>query len=708
MAEEDPPLVEHALLRATDAYVNPSAPALRRVLIAAFDYSSASTRYNAYRRRTELGWDTETVGTSVVRFDEVAFLAGLAEVGADLPGSTAAWLVEWLKDEGFDPRQLLKPYERSDKQVATALADGAPIVVAGSMLRIFEAACRLAKRTVDRDRADLRHVVFALLDERPDSLGLFNTFMTFDRLLQLRARLIDRITASPEAGEDVKAWRELLRPKELVSTLSDAPATGDSLGRQAFADVLAARIRDVWATLQPSGVGGDCAFILHMDGAWGSGKSSILNFLKVNLESSKPKWLVVEFNAWRNQHRKPAWLPLILEVRSAATRRWAPRVWLVWFWWRLRMDWLPYLIALVLISLAAGLVWWAGLTATSGLKDAGEAFKALGAIIATVASCLAVARGFSLGSHRNADAYLETKSEPFRRIIRLFRWLIAATRRPVALLIDDLDRCDSSYVIELLEGIQTSLRSAPVVYVVAGDRKWIASSFDQRYADFGAAIGTPGRPLGYLFLDKVFQLSTSIPQLSAVRQEQYWRQLLNRDAASIASRRPARARIEAESAGRLDGKLRQEDIQGEIDKTPEGSDEREALLAAAARQTATVEAMRVAEHRLQPLAHLLEANPRSMKRLVNAYGLNQARAFLEDRKVSVETLARWTIVELRWPLLADYLAANWPEIASGALRPESFPPAIREWLDDAEVRAVVGGPDQPGQLTVASLRPLLD
>ena len=65
----------------------------------------------------------------------------------------------------------------------------------------------------------------------------------------------------------------------------------------------------------PLSGGDDAAIIVHLDGPWGSGKSTILKLLKSRLEASQPQWLVVEYNAWRNQHRKPAWLPLVVDLR---------------------------------------------------------------------------------------------------------------------------------------------------------------------------------------------------------------------------------------------------------------------------------------------------------------------------------------------------------------------------------------------------------
>jgi hypothetical protein len=122
-------------------------------------------------------------------------------------------------------------------------------------------------------------------------------------------------------------------------------------------------------------------------------------------------------------------------------------------------------------------------------------------------------------------------------------------------------------------------------------------------------------------------------------------------------------------------------------------------LAAAAEQITSPEASKQTEHRLQKFEHLLEPNPRSMKRLVNAFGLHQATQILEGRKVSPEALARWTIVEMRWPLLADFLGAH-PEtivaLAKGKVLTElqnvaglEKPEGLEKLYEDAEVKAVL-------------------
>jgi hypothetical protein len=722
--EEDPPNIQAKLREAFGSFMTSGDSALISVLEWGLEYA-------LFRKLPDL---PAQVLAGDLQFEFVydlrALFNGTIVDGAwnGQSGTSSLWLIQWLDDQGIGTEALIAMGGRdrnrvlSDRvQYRTGISDLRIAVTPSLARQILPISLQLAAFTRHDESVHLRHLIFVLVAFCP--IEWFGPSFSIELRQRLRNDFVDRnCELYPEEAERWEKVRTTFPfqdadggvDTEFVPTLADAPAMQDTLGREVFAQVLAGRIRQVRAGLERKGgaktESADRAFMLHMGGPWGSGKSSVLNFLKADLETSG--WLVVEFNAWRNQHRRPAWLPLILEVRNQVARQFNRRtllVWLSWFWWRLRMDWTPYFLAAVLIAIAGFLAWWAGVgDEPDPLIDASEALKALGAIIAALISLLAVARGFALGSQRNAEAYLETKSEPFRRIIRLFELLVNQARQPIAVFIDDLDRSNGTYVTDLLEGIQTSLRAVPIIYVVVGDHRWICSSFEKKYAGIGDEIGAPGRPLGYLFLDKIFQLSTTLPQLSAQRQVQYWRDLLERnDGASPNAERAERRRLAEKASDTLKGKTRHEDIQQAVEATAAGSMEYEAMLAAAAKQITSPESIRAAEHRLQPLAHLLEANPRSMKRLVNAYGLNHARAFLEGRTVTVEALARWTIIELRWPLLAEHLARNWPEIAKGRLVPADYPEAIRALLSNAEVRAVIGAQGDDGQLTVQALKSLL-
>jgi hypothetical protein len=677
---------------------------------------------------------------------QTELLLGFLAVGLELRGqeSSAAWFVEWLSSRGFIGEQVIGFRRDRIQQSSFDRADIQVIPDQAIEERTLPRAAEMATETVDRRQADARHLLFALLEQEPDK-EWFNDVLDSSGLRDFRQYYLQRLERSHEEGENIEAWRMLVTsepsaamadeastdpagaaaaPNESVGTLSDAPALVDALGRQAFAEVLATRVKQVSETLRSGKLGNDSAFILHIDGPWGSGKTSILNFLKADLEQSDPPWLIVEFNAWQNQQRSPAWWPIISHVGAAASRlSWFqfPAARWTWLSWNLRLRWVPILLT-ALLTLAFLYFAWNAVTNHEPqgffgvMKDMVAGFLAIGTLVGLGWT---TSRTLFFGSKTAAETYVKSTAEPFRPIIDLYERLIRAIKRPVAVFVDDIDRCDSAYVIELLEGIQTLLRSAPVVYVVAGDRKWICSSFEKRYADFGGQIGMPGRPLGYLFLDKVFQLSTAIPRLSSLRQAAYWKRLLESGQDGAADAGAEVRNLEAKAEEDLRGKSSHEEIQQQIDQAAEGSLEREALRAAAAKQTTSLEATRSAEHRLQPLAHLLEPNPRSMKRLVNAYGLNQARVFLEGRRVEVEALARWTIVELRWPILADFLSTNWTDIAAGGLPYAQFPEGIRALLADLDVKEVFGvavnphgvtreGGPAPTKLTIESLGPILE
>jgi hypothetical protein len=639
--------------------------------------------------------------------DKRAVLRGIVEAGhADQPGNqglnSATWLHRWLlANRGSltlrpgDPAEALQWLEKGARVGPSATVRG----------KIFPRAHALAESTVRRGQFDLRHLLFALTEEDAASWEeVLPGGLTPERAEDLRRNLVERIVADAEPGENVAAWQALVgigpaapppRPEnaESLRTLSDQPATTDALGRQFFAKVLAGRLREAQAGDAAADAG---AFMAHIHGPWGSGKSSVLNFLRQELESGGKPWLVVDFNAWKHNRIRPPWWSLISAVYETALKspdiRNNGRLRRIWWGWRLRADWGP--VALVVVLIAIG--------AAGALSSADATVKLVSGLITAGAAIFAGTRVLSFGSAKAAAAYAELKTDPYQPVIRLYCQLVDAIGRPVAIFVDDLDRCDGSYVVELIEGIQTLLRTEPVTYVIAAERKWICSAFEKRYADFSGPIGEPARPLGYLFLDKLFQISAALPGLSPQMRKGYWAGLL--DATPDGPDAPVLS--EREAAQQVEGKGSIEALNQVIAAAPEA--QKQQLRAAAALEISHSRSADAIEHSLQPFADLLEPNPRAMKRLVNAVGMAQARAFLEARDVSLDTLARWTLLELRWPLLADHIAGNIEAIdctrdPAGA---SSLPPTIAALATDRNVRAVVAPKDQPG-LDAALLGKLL-
>ena len=157
-----------------------------------------------------------------------------------------------------------------------------------------------------------------------------------------------------------------------------------------------------------------------------------------------------------------------------------------------------------------------------------DTFIKLGMTLITAFGAFVLAgRALVFGSASSAKFYYDLSADPMKRITRLFRALVRLTKMPVCVFIDDLDRCNADFVVDLLEGIQTSFRARNVVYVVAADRNWIRSAFEKRYGSFSDHVGDGGQPLGYLFLEKLFQMSTPLPGMGKSTRESYWKGLIN-------------------------------------------------------------------------------------------------------------------------------------------------------------------------------------
>jgi hypothetical protein len=275
----------------------------------------------------------------------------------------------------------------------------------------------------------------------------------------------------------------------------------------------------------------------------GAGKSTLLKFLRADLERD---WLVVGFDAWRQSSVGPAWWALLAALRHDLARSlgwWARlRLRLAEAWARVRRAGAPYLLALsLLLVVAAGvfLLLQPRNLDSKGTEDLAKAITAIVSAVGTLwAGALVAGRFLLWDSARGARLFEQSNTNPMQGVADHFAWVLRRVRRPVVFLIDDLDRCAEGYVVELLDAGQTLLRDAPkhvlredtrgfqTYFVVAGDGAWIRTSYEVAYQTFAASVAEPGRSLGYLFLDKLFQLTVPVPALSAQAQDAYLKALL--------------------------------------------------------------------------------------------------------------------------------------------------------------------------------------
>lgn len=488
--------------------------------------------------------------------------------------------------------------------------------------------------------------------------------------------------------------RSLRGPTDSVPTQPDRPLQDqgdDQLQRVPFAHYLARRIYDI---------SNEEAYSVNLYGSWGAGKSTLLNFLDDELSegedlnagrwyenvpfvksdqngppaSPEQSWQVVRFNAWQHQHVRPPWWALMDHVFQQSKAgfkdhllqqnkdKLSLRNQLREHWWRLRSGRLKFLLGVAVIAGLAAFVLLL-LPSTASFTELAQTAEAFTAIIAIVAAIWAGAEAFTNslfgGSARAAQSYVESVGDPMNAIKDRFNLLISRIPQPVAIFIDDLDRCDCGYVVELLEGVQTLFTEAPVVFVVAADRNWLNNCFEEVYADQQSSVDTPGKSLGGLFLEKTFQFSTPVPTIPDEMKEEYWQGLLllnQGETIADVETSPQSANeaiMDAES---------EEDILRVVDESHDKPFfEQQSIREEAVTRLAAPDIFERTEHVLTPFAPLLEPNPRAMKRLVNAYSVNRALATLGHIDIEREPLALWTILSLQYPELADYLKEN-PEM----------------------------------------------
>ena len=514
----------------------------------------------------------------------------------------------------------------------------------------------------------------------------------------------ETVAAGGEDGE-IRIWEpgdETSRTSSGAEWLSDRPTRADSFGRRGLAQALARRLQRIGADSD------DGSFLLHVDGPWGAGKSSLFSLLEEELEGGeRGNWLVVHFDAWRQSRVGPPWWALLTSLREdlGQSRSFFGRLGL-----RggelLKLLWgylLSSLLSLAVMTVAAVLF----LLFDPGKSDVAGFTQTISAVIAVatatwVLACGA-ARALMWESASGAKLYEQADQDPMRGLADHFAWLIArAGEKRVIFFVDDLDRCDEGYVVDLLESIQTLVRDAPArarkgaghggrppFFIVAADGRWIRRSYERAYEIFQDAVHEPGRRLGYLFLDKIFQLTLRIPEIGEEQRARYLDELLQLPPPS-----PGGSAAEREGAAEGETRIRQSRSQKEIlqvvgEARPEA---RRQLEEAAVERLNDDVVERATEHELQKFASLLEPNPRSMKRFVNAYSISLSTQLLANRVPEPDALALWTILRMRWPELADCLAGS-PHLASDLTGegdpPAGLPEALAPLCDDAALAAVL-------------------
>jgi len=239
---------------------------------------------------------------------------------------------------------------------------------------------------------------------------------------------------------------------EPLRIIADIPTATPGLGFPEYVDALADAVRG----------GEPPQFTIGLYGSWGSGKSSLLAALAESLSQPQSAVLPVLFDAWRYERSDFIVVPLLHAIYSRAEqlgRRDLAKV------LRRALESLVFSVSFSLSGLsidpkAAKQAWEEG-----GLSPLDNAF-----------------------------------SKPFAELREVPK---ALGKDRIAILIDDLDRCSSDHVVEVLEAINLIMDVPGFVFVLALDYEVLVNAVQVRYPHAS----------GHAFIQKIVQLPFRVPPL---------------------------------------------------------------------------------------------------------------------------------------------------------------------------------------------------
>jgi hypothetical protein len=260
----------------------------------------------------------------------------------------------------------------------------------------------------------------------------------------------------------------------------------------------------------------------------------------------------------------------------------------------------------------------------------------------------------------------------------------------VAFLIDDLEKSEAAYVVELLDSVLALIREAPpdtgpltVLVLVVGDREWIKESLEtvHKGPKYGAAAG---RSSAEVRIGELFDLIVPVPSPTVALQGERLARALD-EGGLPASREALQASLrEASSEAEVLRFLRK--------AVPPAPEQEEPASGPSSREGQDATA-----NGLQRFLELLPPIPRERRRFVNQYVTELSLHIVEDRVVPAEALARWIILGIRWPALTRFLS-SFPEAVQylGADNlPTEIPEELRPLFRSQTVEQVVKSPDAP-------------
>ncbi|GAA0414581.1 hypothetical protein Acor_09530 [Acrocarpospora corrugata] len=479
----------------------------------------------------------------------------------------------------------------------------------------------------------------------------------------------------------------------------------------------------------------------------------------------------VWFNPWMYQNGEQVWAGLAHEIITQVTER-LPRGERERFWLRLNLARIDreavrrraYRLAVLRLAPAAlGLGMALVLAGASelatpllpALEGTAAAISSLGALAAVATGWVRLARFLTESADtafttlvRPPDLFstppegTELVAEPgygartgFLHMVqtdmRHVLGLVATEERPLVVFVDDLDRCSSGTVAQVIEAINLFLAGEfpDCVFVLAMEPDVVAAHVELAYRELVESMPESLRQgIGWRFLEKIVQLPLSVPVLDdSTRLPAYVRALMGisdstpKAAVSLPRQRPAAKPLDHELVRRLEHAIRarrpQADTLDQIARAtqrvvgaPAGDAETLGGLWVETRAAADrvfddlysdENAYRAIEVALPALS---ASNPRELKRYVNVFRFYSFVTYRQRlagaRAASDAEVAKLAALTVRWPHLLSLLTRDCPLHRDSTLGLLEQAARADRW---AEVAPQVGLPAEAS----AALRALL-
>ena len=519
--------------------------------------------------------------------------------------------------------------------------------------------------------------------------------------------------------------------------LIDAPVVIDTIGRGDLADELAFLCRRTteelsrqWGTALEDIYG----YMIHVGGAWGSGKTSIAQMIVselTNRDRTDP-WTGTFFNAWQHEQSEPL-LELLqhLDDCTSATKSGPGKLWS-----RIRRFWIirPGLArslffgVLIIVAVAYALHAFLNVLLVAPAKgNHGEwalnaeslaALLGIGGALLAAASFLAgrarlVLRGISYTGPADRDAYFrDYEASVLRRL-----------PNRLVIVVNEIDRCEPGRVIEVLRACNRLMLARPkhslrrrmrranqgptLAIILLSEREWLFNAIEASYASQQGTWRSNTKRLGSYFMEKLALVSFDLPILSASARVAFIASATGEGQMPIQTASPDPTKLAmqpAETHALAPGSTSPAATsQGSFAATASGSNSSPTILQPALSSTgdpknaelvkrfAEIERrMRVERRYIMQYSSYLGENPREIKRVLIRYWLDRVVALSEGRDVVqfAEAILFESIVTVRWPVLYPVIRRRKPgEIISALaeLRTERFEELqhIAETLDSA-------------------------